>query len=113
MDKLTKYRTLIKRILSDLAALVNRQPTPGVETLCIFDDERGHYVLLDLGWSEDQRVQNTMVYVRINNGKFWIEEDWTEEGITKDLLKAGVPNEDIVLAFQHPEMRPLTDFAVA
>jgi len=113
MDKLTKYRTLIKRILSDLAALVNRQPTPGVETLCIFDDERGHYVLLDLGWSGDRRVQNTMVYVRINNGKFWIEEDWTEEGITKDLLKAGVPNEDIVLAFQHPEMRPLTDFAVA
>src|SRR5438552_16802351 len=40
MDKLTSYRTLIQRLLSDLAALVNRQPTPGVETLCVFDQER-------------------------------------------------------------------------
>ena len=42
-----------------------------------------------------------------------IEEDWTEEGIATDLLEAGVPHEDIVLAFHPPEKRPLTDFAVA
>ena len=46
MDKLTSYRTLIRRLLSELAALVNRQPTPGVETLCVFDQERDQYLLL-------------------------------------------------------------------
>ena len=35
----------------------------------------------------------------------------TEEGITTDLLQAGVPKEDIVLAFQAPEERQFTEFA--
>ena len=52
-------------------------------------------------------------YVRIRDGKFWIEEDWTEDGIATDLVRAGVPKEDIVLAFHEPEMRQYTDFAVA
>ncbi len=42
-----------------------------------------------------------------------IEEDWTEGGIATDLLEAGVPKEDIVLAFHPPKMRPYTEFAVA
>ena len=53
------------------------------------------------------------VYVRIRDGKFWIEEDWTEDGIATDLVRAGVPKEDIVLAFHEPKLRQYTDFAVA
>jgi hypothetical protein len=53
------------------------------------------------------------VYVRIRDNKFWIEEDWTEEGIATDLVRAGVAKEDIVLAFHEPKMRHYTDFAVA
>lgn len=50
---------------------------------------------------------------RIKNEKIYIEEDWTEEGIATELLTEGVPKEDIVLAFQDPETRKYTDFAVA
>ncbi|WP_333146915.1 element excision factor XisI family protein [Microcoleus sp. B13-B6] len=53
------------------------------------------------------------VYVRIRDRKFWIEEDWTEDGIATDLVRAGVPKEDIVLAFHEPGMRQYTDFAAA
>jgi len=113
MDKLTTYRNLIQRLLTEYAALVNRQPTPGVETLCIFDEERDHYLLVTVGWAQNHRVRNTTLYVRLRDGKFWIEEDWTEEGIAMDLLHAGVPKDDIVLAFQPPEMRPLIEFATA
>jgi hypothetical protein len=113
MDSMTDYGSLLKRMLTDLAALTNRRPNKDEETYCIFDDARGHYLLVDFGWRGDYRVRNTMVYARLRNGKIWIEQDLTEEGITKDLLKAGVPKEDIVLAFQHPTMRPLTEFAVA
>jgi hypothetical protein len=45
--------------------------------------------------------------------KFWIEEDWTEEGVATELLEAGVPSSDIVLAFHEPAMRQHTEFAVA
>ena len=58
MDKLTHYGTLIKRHLSDLVELIKRQPTPGVETLCVFDEERHQYLLLRTGWSQDQRVHS-------------------------------------------------------
>jgi hypothetical protein len=53
------------------------------------------------------------VYVRIRDHKFWIEEDWTEDGIANDLVQAGVPHEDIVLAFHEPKMRQHTSFATA
>ncbi len=43
----------------------------------------------------------------------WIEQDWTENGIATELLKAGVSNEEIVLGFRHPKKRPMTEFAVA
>ena len=64
-------------------------------------------------WWQDERVRNATLYVRLHNGKIWIEEDWTEEGLATDLLRAGVLNNQIVLAFHHPTIRPLSQFAVA
>ena len=66
-------------------------------------------------WSAVEAVWYTSVYIRQRDGKLWIEIDWTEAGVTTDLLDAGVPKADIVLAFHHPSIRPYTDteFAVA
>src|SRR5690349_672857 len=113
MDKLNRYRALLRRIVSERAAIIDRQPVSGQDTCVVFDTEHDHYILLTLGWREQSRVRGASLHVRIKNGKFWIEEDLTEEGIANQLMEAGVPKEDIVLAFQHPEMRPLTEFAVA
>ncbi len=113
MDNLAEYRNLIKQLLSHYAELINRRPKPDRETGVVFDEERGHYMLITVGWSEQRRIRGTTVYVRLRNGKFWIEEDWLENGIATDLLAAGVPKEDIVLAFHPPETRPMTEFAVA
>ena len=46
-------------------------------------------------------------------GKIWIEEDMTEDGLATELVEAGVPKEDIVLAFNPPDRRHLTDYAAA
>ncbi len=114
MDKLMIYRQLIKRLLSDLAAMINEQRTDaGVLAQCVFDEERDQYLLLKIGWSGQRRVRGTTLYVRLHNGKFWIEDDMTEDGIATELLNADVPHQDIVLAFQPPSMRPFTEFATA
>ena len=55
-----------------------------------------------------QHGEYVKVYLRIVQGKIWIEEDWTKQGIADQLLEAGVPPEDIVLGFQHPSKRSLT-----
>jgi hypothetical protein len=111
MDKLERYRQIIKKILSDYVALDNSQPDPNVESFLIVDERNDHYLWMNLGWEEGKRTSGPTVYVRLRDNKFWIEEDWTEEGIATDLLEAGVPREDIVLAFQPPEMRQYTEFA--
>ncbi|MFN0111783.1 MAG: element excision factor XisI family protein [Blastocatellia bacterium] len=58
-------------------------------------------------------MDGTTFSARIRDGKFLIEEDWTEGGIATELVGAGVPKENIVLAFNEPEMRASTEFAVA
>ena len=37
----------------------------------------------------------------------------TEEGVANSLVRAGVPKQEIVLGFQAPMMRKMTEFAVA
>ncbi len=113
MDKLVHYRQLIQGLLVHYAEIINQRPQPNKETEVLFDEERDHYMLMTVGWSGTHRLRNTIVYVRIRNSKLWIEEDGLEYGIATDLLAAGVPKADIVLAFHPPEMRPLTEFAVA
>jgi len=93
--------------------LFNRGDKPGVESMAIIDDSGCHYMLETVGWTDRKRVWYTTIYARIRDGKFWIEIDWTEQGITNQLLAAGVPKEDIVLGFHHPSMRQFTEFAVA
>ncbi len=128
MDKLTEYPKIIKRILTEYVELCNRRPNRNMETFLIMDEPKGHYIWMNLGWQNGERITGMTVYVRIRDRKFWIEEDWTEDGIATHLVRAGVAKEDIVathlvragvakedivLAFHEPKMRQYTDFAVA
>ena len=114
MEKVTKYRQLIKKILEDYEAMANRsRRTEGMETHAVFDETRDRYMVFETGWWVKKRVRSITLYVRLANSKFWIEEDWTKNGITTELLQIGVPKEDIVLAFHPPEMRQHTEFAIA
>ena len=113
MDQSAEYRELIKGGLSRRCDFFNRSGQNGLEATCVLDDESGQYLLIWIGWRNQRRVQITMLYVRLHEGKIWIETDDTEDGFATELLKAGVPNSDIVLAFHPPHLRQYTDFAVA
>ena len=112
MDKVTGYRELLKGLLHEYERLYKLKPRPGVESFVVFDDVHDSYMLVRLGWEANRRISQVILHVRLRDGKFWIEEEWTEEGIANELLQAGVPREDIVLAFHPPEVRPNTEFAV-
>ncbi len=113
MDRLSKYRALIKQLLSEHAALARLAPTNERESHVIFDEEHDRYMLFRTGWWGKERVHAATLYVRLHDGKIWIEEDMTEEGLATDLHAAGVAKEHIVLGFHYPTMRPFTEFAVA
>jgi hypothetical protein len=96
-----------------VAKHLERIDKPGVETLLIEDALRGVFLLNRLGWHEGTRVDNIVIYARIKDSKVWIEEDNTDLCFADALLRDGIPREDIVLAFQPPESRHMTEFAVA
>ncbi|MFP4441116.1 MAG: XisI protein [Chloroflexaceae bacterium] len=111
MDKLDQYRTIIKNILE---ADAHYKPSHGdIDPIIIFDEQHDHYQLMYLGWDRPRRVHAVIVHLRLHDGKIWIEYNGTAEGVAQALLDAGVPKEDIVLAFHPPEKRPFTGFAVA
>jgi hypothetical protein len=111
MDKLVNYRELIKQILTEYDKIANRSSKKKYETCLIFDEIHDHYLWMSVDWVNQKRINNTHVHIRIKNDKIYIEEDWTEEGIANELLREGVPKEDIVLAFHDPETRKYTEFA--
>jgi hypothetical protein len=100
-------------LLADYAQLYSTISDAGVDTDIIADDEHGDYLLMRVGWRGEMRVRRPVFYLRLRNDKIWIEEDWTKEGIATELAAKGVPKDDIVLAFNPPELRELTEFAVA
>jgi XisI protein len=79
----------------------------------IFDRPRGRFVLITLGWDDDERVHQPLVHIDIVGDKLWIQSDNTEHGVAPELVQAGVPKSNIVLAFRPPEVREHTGYAVA
>jgi hypothetical protein len=110
MDKINQYATIIKEILRGDAQY---RPSHGdIEPLTIFDDEQHSYQLMYVGWDRWRRVHGSVYHLRIRNDKIYIEEDTSNQPIAESLLEAGVPKEDIVLAFHSPQKRKYTEFAV-
>lgn len=111
MDSLNAYRETVEHVLSAYTEI----PYAHGELRCeaLFDREHDRYALVTLGWNQGKRVHFPLVHVNLADGKVCIEKDNTEEGIASELVQAGIPRSNIVLAFRSPEVRKHTEFAVA
>jgi hypothetical protein len=110
VETLKNYRAQILLLLEEYSAY---QPSYGqVEIEQIIDQIHDHYQLMSVGWNGHERVHGCLVHIDIKNGKIWIQHDGTEEGIAQRLVEAGVPKDDIVLAFQAPFKRQFSEFAI-
>src|SRR5437867_2783289 len=101
-----EYREALVRIMSEYATLT---PSVGdVEVEAVLDEARDHYEIIHAGWLGDRRIHGAILHVDIRGEKIWIQHDGTEDGIAGELLEAGVPKEQIVLAWHAPYERKLT-----
>jgi len=109
MAKLEQYRTYVRHLLEQYGSY---KPSYGdVEVETIFDTERDHYELVNVGWHQQQRIRGCVLRIDLKGRKIWIQHDGTEKGVANDLVALGVPKEDIVLAFHAPSKRQYTGFA--
>jgi hypothetical protein len=102
MDKLDRYRRIIRQVLSEYASWTN--PRRQVTTETPFDRDGDHYQIVDVGWDGSRRVYGTIIHIDIIGEKVWVQYDGTDRPVAEALFAAGIPKEDIVLAF-HPERR--------
>jgi hypothetical protein len=109
MANLELYREHIKNLLSQHASLVW---DTRIQAELIFDTERDRYQLMYVGWRNQHRVYGPVLHLDIIDNKIWIQQDGTEVGIANELVELGVPKQDIILAFDPPNLRHLTEFAV-
>jgi XisI protein len=110
MDILENYR----RILKDVLLPYTQIPYSHGDIQCktVFDSENDSYLLLTLGWDGIRRIHGCLIHIDIINGKLWVQQDDTEDGVTYELVEAGIPKEKIVFGFHPPNVRQHTGYAV-
>ncbi len=114
MEKIEKLRETVKKSLLEWKDFLTPRIAPEdqkLEPKITFDDENNSYLLLFSGWKGNQRVHSLLIHIEIIDGKIWIQEDNTEEGVAADLEKHGAAKSDIVLGFQPPSLRHFTEYA--
>ncbi|MBR8839961.1 MAG: XisI protein [Stigonema ocellatum SAG 48.90 = DSM 106950] len=110
MDTLDFYRNTIERVLREHASIPYKYGQ--IDQHVIIDSERNHFLLVNVGWNDIERIHGFIVHVQIIDGKIWIQRDGIEDGITGELVAAGIPKNKIVLAFHPSDVRPHTGYAV-
>ena len=110
-QSLEKWRETLEKILNYYASIPYRYGD--VNTSVIVSSDRNHFLLLHEGWENHRRVYGTIVHGEIRDGKIWLHYDGIEDGITDELVAAGVPKDSIVLAFHPPEIRQHTGYGIS
>ncbi|RCJ16621.1 FdxN element excision controlling factor protein [Nostoc sp. ATCC 43529] len=111
MDTLDNYRRIIKEVLVPYTQIPYSHAA--IECKAVFDNESDTYLLITLGWDGAKRIHGCLVHIDIINGKIWVQRDDTEDGVTYELVAAGIAKENIVLGFHPPNVRQHTGYAVA
>jgi hypothetical protein len=108
MDKIAKYRQFIREILQRHGHRdsIHREE---YEKQVIADDEKGHYIVMGVGWNDLKRIHGISIHIDLKGDKIWIQTDWTEPGVATELEEMGVPKSDIVLAFHAPYRRKMME----
>ncbi len=112
MDKIKKYQDLLIAYLQEYGK-IKPANMPDIESYVIADRENNHFQLLQSGWQDNRFVFTVVFHFDIKDGKIWFQRNITEREVVDTLMEQGVPKEDIVLGFRHPQVRPHTGFAVA
>ncbi len=110
MDRLTELYNIIYPILKEYADLPYADRN--LKHKLVISDDHKDYLLMTIGWRDDVKIHGCVVHLEIIDQKVWIHRDGLEDGIADDLLRAGIPPNQIVLAFHPPKIRHYTEFAV-
>ncbi|MCI5158602.1 MAG: XisI protein [Candidatus Electrothrix sp. AUS1_2] len=101
-DSIGQWRKIIQDVILKYAGLL---PSHGdIRLDPIFDETNDRYVLMQTGWDQGHRVRGNLIYISLQDGKVHIEYDGMEQGVTDDLVRNGIPENQIILSYM-PELK--------
>lgn len=92
--------TEIDTIQTVLQQCVERYATPDARMFTVFDEQRGHFLVIEEGWLGKKHLYNPFVHVELQGDLIWVQQDFTNHGIANDLVRCGIPKEQIVLGYK-------------
>lgn len=98
-NSLDRYKQSIKEVLETYATLSHED----LMVELVFDDERLRYLALWVGWSDYRRIHHCAIHIEIIGDRIVIQCNDTEEAIVTELLKRGIPEDNVILGFIHPQ----------
>ena len=107
----TSYPTAIEQLFNSYIEFLGE--TEELQLERVLDQERDRYLLIEVGWQSGRRIYGPLLHIDIINDKLWIQHDGTEAGVADELVKQGIPKDNIVLGFKSIERRRITEFAVS
>lgn len=111
MDSLETYRQIIQDVLTSYTQIPYSHGDLRCKLVC--DRQSDTYLLLTLGWDQSKRIHSCLVHLDIIDGKVWVQRDDTEDGVTHELVAAGIPKDHIVLGFRPLDVRQYRGYAIA
>ncbi len=111
MDRIELYRQILRDTVNRHARYA---PANGnIKTQAICDPSQDEYLVMDIGWNEKQRrIHDVVLHFRLTAGKIYVENDGTDAEIVRELLNAGIPQNDIVLTFRTPQPNTVNELAL-
>jgi XisI protein len=69
MERVEKYRELVKQVLEEYASY--KFSSGEIEVMSVFDLERDHYQVVSAGWKNERRIYGCSVDIDIKDSKIW------------------------------------------
>jgi XisI protein len=112
MEKIREFEEIILSLLQEEAGNWHNESP---QALVIVDREKRHYQLILNGWTDNGvYMDDILVHFHISDDeRVWLLQNNTEWLVAEDLVRRGVPADEIVIGFHPPKYRKYTDYAVS
>lgn len=102
MDRTVKNAEILTQVLREKSQV--RYPlNPGLKVVSSCDRETGQFLLIRIGWDQDEWFHSILFHAQLIDGQVIIEADMTE-GLTSMLIEAGICAEDIMAGDKRDRM---------
>lgn len=112
MDKLNKYKAILQEELEyhTKGRIAN---APELQHYLVINKEETDFLVLLMGWYKRRFRHNVMYHLQLKDQKVHIYCINTDVDIAANLVEAGIPQSDIIIAFRPEYLQEKSDYSAA